>query len=90
LQINPARDKNRRSDTPEVQLDPKFYKKIDSLDKRFADGVPSLVNCDSLTIEGDVRFEKNVTIKGSVAIKNTKQSQAVVKEGTVVGKDLLI
>jgi hypothetical protein len=42
------------------------------------------VDCDSLTIEGDVGFEKDVIIKGSVIIKNTQQSQAVVNEETVI------
>jgi hypothetical protein len=43
-----------------VKLDAKYYGKIDGLDERFGQGqgVPSLVNCDSLTIEGDVLFEK--------------------------------
>jgi UTP--glucose-1-phosphate uridylyltransferase len=53
-----------------VKLDPKYYSKIDGLDERFDDGVPSLVDCDSLTIEGDVGFERDETIKGSVCIKN--------------------
>jgi cytoskeletal protein CcmA (bactofilin family) len=47
------------------------------------------VDCDSLTIEGDVKFEKDVIINGSVAIKNTQQTQAVVKEGTIIDEDLV-
>jgi UTP--glucose-1-phosphate uridylyltransferase len=89
LRINPARDKKRKSDVAVVKLDPKFYKKIDSLEARFADGIPSLIDCDSLTIEGDVKFEKNVTVKGSVVIRNTQQSQSVVKEGSVIDSDLV-
>ena len=58
-------------------------------DQRFAAGVPSLVECDELTIEGDVRFEKNVTIKGAVSIKSRQGSQAVIKTGTVIDKDLI-
>ena len=73
-----------------VKLDPKYYGKIDSLDERFANGVPSLVACDSLTIEGDVVFEKDIGIKGSVMIKNTQPSQAVIREGTVIDQDLIL
>ena len=90
LQINPVRDKKRKADTPDVNLDRKFYKKIDSMDKRFSAGIPSLVDCDALNIEGDVKFEKNVTIKDSVVIKNTMPTQAVIKEGTVIDEDLIL
>ena len=72
-----------------IALDPKYYGKIDLFDERFAEGIPSLIDCESLTIDGDVRFEKNVTIKGRVVIKNSGKSQAVIKEGMVVNEDLI-
>ena len=71
-----------------IALDPKYYGKIDSFDERFSEGIPSLIDCDSLTIEGDVRFEKNVTIKGKVVIKNNGESQAIIKQGSVIDKDV--
>jgi UTP--glucose-1-phosphate uridylyltransferase len=77
------------SKTIQINLDPKYYGKIDGLDKRFNNGVPSLTDCESLTIKGDVRFEDNVTIKGRVVITNKGKTQAVIKEGTVVDKDLI-
>jgi len=88
LRINPLRIKNNKPEAARVRLDPVYYGKIDDLDQRFAAGVPSLLECDALTIEGDVRFEKNVTIKGSVTIKNRKDSQAVIRAGTVIDQDL--
>jgi UTP--glucose-1-phosphate uridylyltransferase len=88
LRINPVRIKRNNSVATKVDLDPKYYGKIDNLDQRFAAGVPSLVDCDSLTIEGDVKFEKNVTIKGNVVIKNRRESLAVIEEGTVIDRDL--
>ncbi|UCH23983.1 MAG: UTP--glucose-1-phosphate uridylyltransferase [Deltaproteobacteria bacterium] len=84
LIINPARIKNNRAELINIKLDPKYYGKIDWFDERFKQGVPSLVDCDSLTIEGDVFFEKNVTIKGSVILKNTNKTSAVIKEGSVI------
>jgi UTP--glucose-1-phosphate uridylyltransferase len=90
LRINPGRKAMKKTDVIKIKLDPKYYGKIDNLDERFAFGVPSLVDCHSLTIEGDVGFEKDVTIKGSVVIKNTKQFQAVIKEGTVIDQDLIL
>jgi len=89
LRINPIRIKNNKPEATKVKLDPDYYGKIDDLDQRFAAGTPCLVECDALTIEGDVRFEKDVTIKGSVKIKNRRQSQAVIKAGTVIDKDLV-
>jgi UTP--glucose-1-phosphate uridylyltransferase len=88
LRINPARKAKEKDDVLKIKLDPRHYGKIDDLDKRFANGIPSLVDCDSLTIEGDVLFEKDVKIKGEVKIKNTKKFQVVIKEGTVIDQDL--
>jgi UTP--glucose-1-phosphate uridylyltransferase len=56
--------------------------------KRFANGIPSLIDCNSLKIIGDVFFEGNVKIKGNVVINNRSGSQAVIKEGTVIEKDI--
>jgi UTP--glucose-1-phosphate uridylyltransferase len=88
LRLNPLRINRNRPDAIKVDLDPVYYGKIDDLEQRFANGIPSLVDCDSLTIEGDVFFEKDAKIKGAVAIKNTGKSQAVVKAGTVIDRDL--
>ncbi|OEU66327.1 MAG: UTP--glucose-1-phosphate uridylyltransferase, partial [Desulfobacterales bacterium S5133MH16] len=73
-----------------IALDPKYYGEIDSFDERFSEGIPSLINCESLTIDGDVRFEKNVTIKGGVVIKNNREFQEVIKEGSVIDKDVIL
>jgi UTP--glucose-1-phosphate uridylyltransferase len=78
------------SRTITIALDPKYYGKIDLFDERFAEGIPSLIDCESLAIEGDVRFEKNVTIKGKVVIKNNGKSQMVIKQGSVIDKDLIL
>ena len=89
VMVSPRRDRSRLGETVHVTLDPKFFKKIDMLDARFPEGAPSLVDCESLSIEGDVRFEKDVTIRGRVQIKNTRPTQAVVREGSLIENDLL-
>jgi UTP--glucose-1-phosphate uridylyltransferase len=88
LVVNPERQKKRRPDTLAVDLDPQYYAKIDLFDARFDSGIPSLVNCETLKIEGDVRFERDVTIAGRVLIKNSRASQVVVEKGSVIEKDL--
>lgn len=90
LRISPIRFKRNKPGVTKVDLDPKYYGKIDDLEKRFRNGIPSLVDCDALTIEGDVLFEKDVRIRGSVAIKNTQPLQAVIREGTVIDQDLIL
>ena len=87
--MNPDRKIKDKQETIKIKLDPGYYGKIDEFDKRFADGVPSLLDCYALTIEGDVLFKKDVTIKDSVTIKNTQPFQAVIKEGTVIDRDLI-
>jgi UTP--glucose-1-phosphate uridylyltransferase len=90
LRMNPERKISQKQETIKIKLDPQFYGKIDDFDQRFADGVPSLVNCYALNVAGDVLFEKNVRITGSVTIKNTQPFQAVIKEGTVIERDLIL
>jgi UTP--glucose-1-phosphate uridylyltransferase len=86
-------DQNRLIVNPErqggyirIDLDPRFYGRVDQLDARFPHGVPSLVDCESLTVVGDVRFEKNVKIIGNVKIENKASAQAVVTAGAVLSQ----
>ena len=80
LVLNPE----RASDQLKISLDPKFFGLIDQFEHRFPKGVPSLVGCDALRVEGDVRFEGNVTIVGKVEIKNSGKTQATISEGSVL------
>ncbi|MBW2607950.1 MAG: UTP--glucose-1-phosphate uridylyltransferase [Deltaproteobacteria bacterium] len=88
LMSNPAGILKNKSDTIKIDLDPKYYGKIDLLEERFKDGVPSLVDCESLAIGGDVFFKENVIIKGRIQIKNNSGVQAVIKEGEIIDSDL--
>ena len=85
LIINP----NSGTKTIHIDLDPKYFGKIDLFDERFSGSVPSLTNCETLTVKGDVRFESNVAIRGKIVITNKGKTQAVIKEGTIVEKDLI-
>jgi len=77
---NPVRQLNRI----QITLDPDFFGKIDMYNARFKHGVPSLVNCESLEIQGDVFFEDNVVIKGRVIIRNNTDAPMVIKQGAVI------
>ncbi len=76
------------SDAFAATLDPRYYGKIDLFDQRFPEGVPSLKDCESLTIKGDVQFRKGVTIKGRVVLRNTGNRPAVIPAGAVVDRDI--
>ncbi|MGD9053441.1 MAG: UTP--glucose-1-phosphate uridylyltransferase [Desulfobacterales bacterium] len=89
LRLNPERSPAGKPETVKIKLDPEFYGKIDLLEQRFEEGLPSLVNCESLSIEGDVYFESGVIIQGGVSIKNTQNTAAVIKKGTVINQDLI-
>ena len=84
LIINPERGQDDNYFNIKINLDQKYYGKIDMFNKRFANGVPSLVDCESLNVIGDVLFEGNVKIKGNVVINNNRKSQAVIKKGSVI------
>jgi UTP--glucose-1-phosphate uridylyltransferase len=57
-----------RDEAPIIDLDSRHYAMIGDFDDRFPDGPPSLVECDSLTVEGDWTFEGGVACKGEVRI----------------------
>jgi UTP--glucose-1-phosphate uridylyltransferase len=74
----------RQSGTPVVSLDPRFYKLIDDLEARFPYGPPSLVECERLTVKGDVRFGRGMVCRGDVEVVNAGSRQAVVGDGVVL------
>lgn len=86
LVLNPER--NQKNDLPLVKLDEQYYKYIDAFNARFPEGPPSLIGCESLQIEGDIRFEKNISVTGRVKIKNTAAKQKVIREGTILDADI--
>lgn len=64
-----------------IDLDARFYKLIDDFDARFPYGPPSLRHCTSLTVTGDVLFERHVTLRGDVTVVNTTDEQRRVAAG---------
>lgn len=56
LRRNPAR---QSEDEIIIKLDDQYYRSLEQLDAHFPNGVPSLVNCRRLEIEGEVYFRTN-------------------------------
>ena len=85
LRINPARS----SGPIKIDLDPEFFGKFDQLEERFKNGIPSLLNCGSLTVKGDVCFGKDIQITGNVKITNSLPSRVCIEDGTIIDSDLV-
>jgi len=67
-----------------ISLDSKYYKMIDDFEARLPHGAPSLIECERLSVNGDVVFGKNVQLKGSVSLVNQTGRQATIPDGSVV------
>ena len=80
---NPARDPALPA--LDVRLDGAQYKLIDQLEARFPHGPPSLLECHSLEILGDVRFGRDVRCVGRVRLE-VGVEPLTIADGTVLGK----
>merc|ERR1712188_236038 len=60
---------DRKGVPPTIKLDD-AYKFVDAMDTLIPNGVPSLIGCNSMKIEGKIVFEKDVVIKGDVKFVN--------------------
>ena len=63
---------------PDISLSGE-YKLVDALDPL---GVPSLIKCDSLKINGLIAFEDGVIVEGDVAFENPQAERKTVPAGT--------
>jgi UTP--glucose-1-phosphate uridylyltransferase len=66
---------------PDIRLDPRFYRNIAEFEARFSQGAPSLLQCDSLSIDGDIHFGANVRIEGAVHLRNPTGTPAHIAAG---------
>ena len=66
---------------PVISLDDKKYKLIQQLDLCTRYGLPSLKNCKKLTVTGDVWFNRNIVINGTVSIVNNSNEPKMLPPG---------
>jgi UTP--glucose-1-phosphate uridylyltransferase len=64
-----------------VDLDDRFYKRIDHFLERLPHGAPSLRRCHSLRVNGDHVFGEDVVIEGDVTLDNPGERAVVVPAG---------
>jgi UTP--glucose-1-phosphate uridylyltransferase len=70
----------RAGTPPVVDLDDEYYKLLRDFEVRFAEGAPSLVEADRLSVEGDVEFGRDVVVRGKVRVQGPRR----VEDGAVL------
>jgi phosphoglucomutase len=68
---------------PVISLDSKKYKLVGKLEEATVGGIPSLVNCNRLTIKGLVRMSKKTSFVGDVSVVNTSDEAKFIPSGEV-------
>ncbi len=57
---------------PILELDDRYYGRIEQILARFKDGVPSLVGCSEFSITGDISFGEDVICEGKVSLSTVR------------------
>jgi UTP--glucose-1-phosphate uridylyltransferase len=70
---------------PLVDLDSGHFKLLRDFEARFPSGPPSLVECERLTVKGDVRFGARVVVRGEVGVQQEGGDQLAIADGSVLG-----
>jgi len=68
---------------PVISLDSKKYKLVGNLEEATVGGIPSLVNCERLTVKGLVRMSKKTSFVGVVSILNTSAESKFIPTGEI-------
>src|SRR5205085_1735175 len=69
---------------PLVDLDGDHFKLLRDFDARFPSGPPSLVECERLTVKGDVRFGAHVVVRGEATVEQAGDHQLEIADATVL------
>ncbi|KMQ52476.1 UTP--glucose-1-phosphate uridylyltransferase [Chitinispirillum alkaliphilum] len=83
--VNPARGPGN----PSITLDPLYYAQVDQLQQRFPYGAPSLIDCNSFKINGDVVFGNNVKIVGDITITNSTSETLIIQDNTTLDSNII-
>ena len=80
----------RRMDPVRIDLDPDYYRLVDHFENRFPFGAPSLVNCVSLQVIGDVRYGRDVVLEGWVSVINGRDETYEIGDGRKIQGELRV
>ena len=82
FQITP--EPERIHSMPEIDLDRRFYQRIDDFERHFSSGIPSLIECQHLKVTGEVIFGSDVKLRGSVHLNNTHNKPVFVPNNSLL------
>ncbi len=80
--------RSERNGLPPVVKLSDHYKLVDQFEPLVAGGVPSLMRCNSLTIEGKMEFEPGVEIVGDVKFVARDEDAKRVRSGTYQDREI--
>ena len=72
---------------PVISLDPFCYRLVDDFEQRFPSGVPSLIDCESLRVKGDITFSQKISINGRVKLVNEESRPLTLPAGLTISTD---
>jgi UTP--glucose-1-phosphate uridylyltransferase len=78
--VEPVPERDGR--LPFIDLDKRFYRVLEEFDTRFPAGAPSLREAERLEVQGDVRFGRDVTVRGSVSLRT--EAPLRIEDGRVL------
>ncbi len=71
----------RQGTPPVIDLDPQHYKLLAGFERCFAEGMPSLLDCDSVKVTGEVHFAPGVVCHSKVEFVNPSAEPKTVPVG---------
>jgi UDP-N-acetylglucosamine pyrophosphorylase len=78
---------SRRGQPPAIDLDP-HSRMLPEFDEAFAEGIPSLIGCDTLQVVGKWRFSAGVVCRGAVKFINNGSDCRIVAPGSYENRDI--
>lgn len=85
LKLNPKRI---YSTSPLIKLLGKNFSKLESFSSSFK-SIPDILELDHLTVSGNVKFGKNVVLKGTVIIIADEKSSITIPDGSILENNIL-
>ncbi len=73
-------DPRRKGVPPAIKLDPARFKLWPDFAGRFPAGAPALLECEALTVEGDVAFGEAVRVRGRVTLRHPGPGRLLVHD----------
>lgn len=72
----------RHGRPPVVDLDPRYYRRLEDFEQFFSGGVPSLADCDLFKVRGPVRFSTSVVCHETVEFVNRRDTPRLANSGS--------